>query len=191
MHKYFLGEILPPHLSPFMKEERRIGDYVPPEEKKLLGLEEHKKDDNIPKELINSVSEHDTKNDAIGSEENESTDEESEEALEEESEEALEEEGDRSMKVVEGKPQNVNKAEEKLMEDEQYRLRVMMVRRKHRGLYRSMMKARKKRVHESKQLDRKRKMYDQDKNSVNSESEKIITTKKKNLDTLCPLQRLA
>ena len=37
-HKYFVGEPLPPHLSPFISEERRIGDYMPPEEKELLGL---------------------------------------------------------------------------------------------------------------------------------------------------------
>jgi len=32
VHKYFLGEVLPPHLSPFADEIRRVGDYVPPEE---------------------------------------------------------------------------------------------------------------------------------------------------------------
>ena len=38
VHKYFVGEPLPPHLSPFISEERRVGDYVPPEEKEMLGL---------------------------------------------------------------------------------------------------------------------------------------------------------
>ena len=33
-----MGEPLPPHLSPFISEERRVGDYVPPEEKEMLGL---------------------------------------------------------------------------------------------------------------------------------------------------------
>merc|ERR1719219_1165520 len=32
--EYALGETLPPHLSPFIAE-RRVGEYVPPEEKKL------------------------------------------------------------------------------------------------------------------------------------------------------------
>merc|ERR1712241_1556542 len=33
---YALGETLPPHLSPFVSEqERRIGDYVPPEQKAM------------------------------------------------------------------------------------------------------------------------------------------------------------
>merc|ERR1712210_209741 len=39
--EYALGETLPPHLSPFIAE-RRVGDYVPPEQKKL---EEGVKDD--------------------------------------------------------------------------------------------------------------------------------------------------
>merc|ERR1712150_434255 len=72
-----------------------------------------------------------------------------------------EEAGDLNMQVNEGQALQSNKAEEeRLMEDEQYRLRVMMVKKKHKGLYRSMMKARKKRVHESKQLERKRKIHD-------------------------------
>ena len=87
------------------------------------------------------------------------------------------------MAVNEGKPQQINKAEEeKLMEDEQYRLRVMMVKKKHRGLYRSMMKVRKKRVHESKQLERKRKIHDETK-SQNNVSEKGSISSKKNKKT--------
>ena len=38
VHKYFVGEALPPHLSPFVSEDRRVGDYIPPEEKEMLGL---------------------------------------------------------------------------------------------------------------------------------------------------------
>merc|ERR1712073_271930 len=33
---FALGETLPPHLSPFVSErDRRVGDYVPPEQKAL------------------------------------------------------------------------------------------------------------------------------------------------------------
>ena len=46
------------------------------------------------------------------------------------------------------------------MEKEEFRLREMMIKKKHKGLYRSMMKHRKKRVNESKQLERKRKRHD-------------------------------
>jgi len=144
VHKYFLGEMLPPHLSPFIKEERRIGDYVPPEEKELLGL---KQKEQVPEKEKSEEEESESDNEDIDSAD--SADEMADDSID-------------SMKVVEGKPQQSNKAaEEKLMEDEQYRLRVMMVKNKHKKLYGSMMKARKKRVHESKQLERKRKMHDE------------------------------
>ena len=67
MHKYFPGEILPPHLSPFMKDERRIGDYVPPEEKKL-GLDDEKMGEDEQTEVLKSDSESDSKSDEMDSE---------------------------------------------------------------------------------------------------------------------------
>merc|ERR1719266_1870275 len=143
VHKYFLGEMLPPHLSPFIKEERRIGDYVPPEEKELLGMKQPEK------EPVKAKSEEESESETDSSDA-------------EDSGEELDDNSIDSMKVIEGKPQQSNTtAEEKLMEDEQYKLRVMMVKNKHKRLYGSMMKARKKRVHESKQLERKRKMHDE------------------------------
>merc|ERR1711997_1386602 len=67
----------------------------------------------------------------------------------------------KKMKVERGKPENIDQdAVKKKMEDEEYRLRVMMIKKKHKGLYKSMMKHRKKRVNESKQLERKRKRHD-------------------------------
>ena len=36
-----------------------------------------------------------------------------------------------------------------MVEDEEYKLRVMMIKKKHRGLYRSMMWNRKKRMNEA------------------------------------------
>jgi len=53
--------------------------------------------------------------------------------------------------------------EKKMQEDEEYRLRVMMIKKKHRNLYKSMMKNRRKRMNEAKHLERKRKDWD-DKN---------------------------
>merc|ERR1711983_440750 len=46
-----VGETLPPHLSPFVSEmERRVGDYVPPEQKaleegKVQNLEDEDRDE--------------------------------------------------------------------------------------------------------------------------------------------------
>jgi len=160
VHKFFLGEMLPPHLSPFIKEERRVGDYIPPEEKELLGIKQPEK---APEKV---------KSDEESESETESSDGDSGEELADDSIE--------SMKVIEGKPQQSNTAaEDKLMEDEQYKLRVMMVKNKHKRLYGSMMKARKKRVHESKQLERKRKMHDEQKAEPKSSDNIKNSAKKK------------
>ena len=64
--------------------------------------------------------------------------------------------------VEPGKPEVVNKNEvAKNMENEEYRLRVMMIKKKHKGLYKSMMKSRKRRENQAKQLERKRKVIDE------------------------------
>merc|ERR1712173_293994 len=51
--------------------------------------------------------------------------------------------------------------EKKMEEDEEYKLRVMMIKKKHRGLYKSMMKNRRKRLNESKLKEKKRKEWDE------------------------------
>merc|ERR1711884_385447 len=60
----------------------------------------------------------------------------------------------------------------KMVEDEGYKLRVMMIKKKHRGLYRSMMRNRKKRMNEAKNMERKRKEWD-DKNSKKAKKQKL------------------
>ena len=47
---YFVGAVLPPHLSPFAAGERRTGDYVPPEERKLEREEEGGQEDDAEEE---------------------------------------------------------------------------------------------------------------------------------------------
>merc|ERR1711990_448925 len=135
--EYALGETLPPHLSPFIAE-RRVGDYVPPEQKKL---EEGVKED--------------------GEEE------------EEEEEVTKEKEEESSMGVKVGTMTKLDDDhDQKMLEDEEYKLRVMMIKKKHRGLYRSMMRNRKKRMNEAKNMERKRKEWD-DKNSKKAKKQKL------------------
>ena len=62
--------------------------------------------------------------------------------------------------------------DEKMVEDEEYKLRVMMIKKKHRELYRSMMRNRKKRMNEAKNMERKRKEWD-DKNSKKAKKQKL------------------
>merc|ERR1712107_585191 len=109
---YALGETLPAHLSPFIIE-RRVGDYMPPEEQAFKKAEEQGEDQE--------------------QEEEEEDDDDEDESEEEEEEEQPE--------VKEGKREVVNKEEAlKEKENEEFRLRELMIPRKHRGLYKSMMK---------------------------------------------------
>merc|ERR1719266_2661878 len=155
VHKYFVGEPLPPHLSPFISEERRVGDYVPPEEKEMLGL-------NAKKDVLDQEKEEESEEEEeVEQEEDEDVEETEAEKEETKKMKEAEREEIKKMKVERGKPENIDQdAVKKKMEDEEYRLRVMMIKKKHKGLYKSMMKHRKKRVNESKQLERKRKRHD-------------------------------
>merc|ERR1712032_1581673 len=131
--EYALGETLPPHLSPFIAE-RRVGDYVPPEQKKL---EEGVKEEEEEEE---NEDEEESDGDEIDSDE----EEEDEEVTKEKEEES-------SMGVKVGTMTKLDDDhDQKMLEDEEYKLRVMMIKKKHRGLYRSMMRNRKKRMNEAK-----------------------------------------
>lgn len=158
--EYALGETLPPHLSPFIAE-RRVGDYVPPEQKKL---EDGVKDDGEEEEEEDEkAEEEESDGDEIDSDEGEEDEEVSKEKEEEES----------SMGVKVGTMTKLDDDhDQKMLEDEEYKLRVMMIKKKHRGLYRSMMRNRKKRMNEAKNMERKRKEWD-DKNSKKAKKQKL------------------
>jgi pescadillo protein len=81
VHKYFLGEVLPPHLSPFVDTMRRVGDYVPPEEQKLGEEdeeEEQKGDDEEDSNGEEEEEEEDEEEDSDGDGDSDENDEESE-----------------------------------------------------------------------------------------------------------------
>ena len=120
---YFVGKTLPPHLSPFVSTDRRVGDYIPPEEKQLLGLEDQ---DKKAEENEDDESE-DEEEDIEDEEENASDDEQEEEQEEEES----------KMTVEVGKAEVEDKElAKKQLDEEELRLRKMMIPKKHRGLHR-------------------------------------------------------
>jgi hypothetical protein len=92
------GETLPPHLSPFVGE-RRVGDYIPPEERQLTATA-------------------DTPD--VAALEQEEQDEEEEEESEMSEEE--QEEGEEKEEVKEGRREKTDKeAEKKMQETEEYR----------------------------------------------------------------------
>ena len=147
---FALGETLPPHLSPFVSErERRVGDYVPPEQKALEENTEEP-DNSDENEAEDSGHEEEADNSDVSSSD---------------SEEAKEVE-EVKMGVKVGVMEKFDDDHEKKMEeDEEYKLRVMMIKKKHRNLYKSMMKNRRKRIHESKLKESKRKEWEDQKKS--------------------------
>ena len=158
--EYALGETLPPHLSPFIAE-RRVGDYVPPEQKKLEeGVKEGGEEEEEEEE---NEEEEESEGDEI----------ESDEEGDEEDEDVTKEKEGESMGVKVGTMTKLDDDhDQKMLEDEEYKLRVMMIKKKHRGLYRSMMRNRKKRMNEAKNMERKRKEWD-DKNSKKAKKQKL------------------
>jgi len=160
--EYALGETLPPHLSPFIAE-RRVGDYVPPEQKKL---EEGVKDDGEQEEEEEEENGEEEESDGEEVDSDEGEEDEEDKVLEENKEES-------SMGVKVGTMTKLDDDHDrKMVEDEEYKLRVMMIKKKHRGLYRSMMRNRKKRMNEAKNMERKRKEWD-DKNSKKAKKQKL------------------
>ena len=147
---------MPPHLSPFIAE-RRVGDYVPPEQKKL---EEGVKDDGEQEEENGEEEESD--GEEVDSDEGE---EDEEDKVPEENEE------ESSMGVKVGTMTKLDDDHDrKMVEDEEYKLRVMMIKKKHSELYRSMMRNRNKRMNKAKNMERKSKEWD-DKDSFGKEEE--------------------
>ena len=151
---------MPPHMSPFIAE-RRVGDYVPTEQKKL---EEGVKDDGEQEEEEEEENgeEEESDGEEVDSDEGE---EDKEDKVPEENEEGS------SMGVKVGTMTKLdNGHDEKMVEDEEYKLRVMMIKKKHSELYRSMMRNRKKRMNKAKNMERKSKEWD-DKDSFGKEEE--------------------
>merc|ERR1712105_532645 len=88
--------------------------------------------------------------------------EEDDEEDEEDEEEDAVKKDDSSMGVKIGTMTKLDEDHDrKMIEDEEYKLRVMMIKKKHRGLYRDMMRNRKKRMNEAMNKERKRKAWDE------------------------------
>lgn len=134
VQNYFIGVKLPSHLSPFVEE--KPGDYVPPEKLSMLGLNSNE-----------------------GEEEDEETEvQNSEEKMEEEEEEKVE-----PVKPIvrKGKVVKVNKAiQEEKLKNEEKRLKVMMIPKKQKELYKRILKSNKYKNKEVERLKRKREEYE-------------------------------
>jgi len=168
---YAIGETLPPHLSPFT-QEYRLGDYVPPEERALQSnAVEEENEEESDEEL------DDEKEEPGELEDEEVTDSEDEDESEEEKSNAEEVKSDEpKMGVRVGIMDKLDDDHDtKMKEDEEYKLRVMMIKKKHRGLYKSMMRNRRKRMNESKLKERKRKEWDEENKPKKPKKQKVAS----------------
>ncbi|XP_048370103.1 pescadillo homolog [Sphaerodactylus townsendi] len=152
---YFVGVLLPPHLSPFVAE--KDGDYIPPEKMKLLALQRGED----PGEESEEEEEEDEGADATESSEGEQdSDKEDEERLKKL-------EGERSqsknlpVKVTPGKA--IKEDKQRLAQEQQSeekRLAIMMMKKREKYLYQKIMFGKKRKIREANKLAEKRKAHD-------------------------------
>lgn len=151
VNKYFIGELLPPHLSPFVDKERDPRQqYIPPEEAAV--------DD---PSLLQPEPEEDK----------DSTSEEEEVDQGDENEDKTEQQ-DQKLLVKSGELYKEDPNQKRQQEIQEYKLREKMVKNKHRKLYKSMKKGRLERSKEVWLLKKKRRLIDEDKKAVKKEKSK-------------------
>ncbi|XP_071566981.1 pescadillo homolog [Temnothorax nylanderi] len=177
VEKYLMGAILPPHLSPFT-EGRQDQTYIPPEERALMDPDY--KLNNLESESDEEEEDVDDKN------ENEEEKIEAEDDLSSGSDEEMEDEeedDDNDVQITEHKEKEKMKKQAQLqekkkmkvqtgeitkeipwekarLEKQEYRLREKMIKKKHRKLYKSMMKGREERAKQIWLLRKKRRIHD-------------------------------
>ncbi|XP_043258369.1 pescadillo homolog [Colletes gigas] len=165
VEKYLMGCILPPHLSPF-SISRHDQVYIPPEQRTLLDPGFKLKDaesesdevseDNADEEGDENVEEN-VGEETVKSEE-EDSDEEMSNIDKEKQQDRLQKK--KEMKVKSGQVTKEDPWEKNRQERQEYRLRERMIKKKHRNLYRSMMKGREERTKEMRLLRKKRRLHD-------------------------------
>ncbi|XP_011691003.1 PREDICTED: pescadillo homolog [Wasmannia auropunctata] len=179
VEKYLMGAVLPPHLSPFT-EGRQDQTYIPPEERalmdpdyKLNNLEadsEEEEEEDVDDKNENEEEKTEAEDDlSSGSEAEEMEAEEEDDnndvqIAEEKEKEKLKKQAQlekkKKMKVQTGEITKENSWEKARLEKQEYRLREKMIKKKHRKLYKSMMKGREERAKEIWLLRKKRRIHD-------------------------------
>lgn len=170
VNKYFMGQALPPHLSPF-KNDGYNDVYMPPEEKALYDSTLLEKLHNKDKDDAESSSEE---------EEEENKDESVVEKPESENEEKEEENPTKKKKISVTRSQLETEEDpfmKKKEERQEYRLREKMVKNKHKRMYKSMMEGKSKRLKEIWLLRKKRRLHDE----AAANEKKVAKKSKKNV----------
>ncbi|XP_052797564.1 pescadillo homolog isoform X2 [Mya arenaria] len=177
---YFMGETLPPHLSPFVVEQE--GEYVPPEKQALVnrqrGIEEEEEDSDIEDEEEEEAEGGEESGSVVedSSEEEDDSEESDEDSDDEQSEEtgppAKKKKADSkkkskkelNMSVEAGtvEVENTHKRHQQKTAEER-RLAEMMIPKKKKRLYNKIMHSRKKNAQEARVLKEKRVAIDKEK----------------------------
>lgn len=191
VEKYLMGCILPPHLSPF-SDSRHDQTYIPPEERALMDpeyklndveaesdVESEDEKDNVQEDEETKANENEDSDDEIekldAEEEEEGDDNEIEETEKEKHRDRQQKK--KKMKVKTGELVKENPWEKDQQDRQEYRLRERMIKKKHRNLYRSMMKGREGRAKEIWLLRKKRRIHDADEKQKRKEERKQKKTK--------------
>ncbi|NP_001279817.1 pescadillo [Callorhinchus milii] len=156
---YFLGVVLPPHLSPFVDE--KDGDYIPPEKLKLLALQRGE----TPHAKQSDSESEDDQEDEDGSDEDEDEDMDEEEKREEQRLKIMESQKAKGQKLNVKVTTGTVKLEDKgrvaqLVQAEEKRLAIMMMKKREKYLYNKIMFGKKRKVRETNKLAEKRKAHD-------------------------------
>ncbi|KAL6448479.1 hypothetical protein ACFW04_000408 [Cataglyphis niger] len=192
VEKYLMGAVLPPHLSPFT-ENRQDQTYIPPEERALMDPdyklnnleaesdEEAENDDknDSKEEEIEVQDDLSSGSDADSIEEEEDDDDNVQIAEDEEkNKKKTQLEKKKKMKVQVGKITKEDPWEKAKREKQEYRLREKMIKKKHRKLYKSMMKGREERAKQIWLLRKKRRIHDATEKEKRKEERKQLNKNK-------------
>ncbi|KAL0104907.1 hypothetical protein PUN28_016510 [Cardiocondyla obscurior] len=190
VEKYLMGAVLPPHLSPFT-DNRQDQTYIPPEERaqmdpdyKLNNQADSDEEQDIEDEEEKIEAENDLSSESDQEiedvEENDDNDAQIAEEEEKEQKKMAKEvqlQKKKKMKVQTGEPVKESPWEKARLEKQEYRLREKMIKKKHRKLYKSMMKGRAERAKEIWLLRKKRRIHDTKEKEKRKEAKKVTKTK--------------
>ncbi|KAL0104908.1 hypothetical protein PUN28_016510 [Cardiocondyla obscurior] len=189
VEKYLMGAVLPPHLSPFT-DNRQDQTYIPPEERaqmdpdyKLNNQADSDEEQDIEDEEEKIEAENDLSSESDQEiedvEENDDNDAQIAEEEEKEQKKMAKEvqlQKKKKMKVQTGEPVKESPWEKARLEKQEYRLREKMIKKKHRKLYKSMMKGRAERAKEIWLLRKKRRIHDTKEKEKRKEAKKNAQT---------------